>query len=58
MTNVIENRALPSSYTIIWEGTGNNGNILPVGAYVVMVEATDNVSGDVQQLKKLIAIGE
>lgn len=55
---IVKDKALPSNYNIIWDGTDSSGNILPVGAYVVILEAVDTETNKTFQLKKLVAIGE
>lgn len=55
--NLIKDKALPSTYSVLWDGTDESGQILPVGAYVILIEAVDTYTNKVFLLKKLIAIG-
>lgn len=58
LREIVKDKALPSNYSIIWDGTDSLGNILPVGAYVVVMQVVDVATNEVSQFKKLVAIGE
>jgi len=41
----------------MWDGKDDDGNIVPVGVYVVHLEATDRVTGSVEKKSKTIVVG-
>lgn len=55
---IVDNKALPKNYELIWNGKDENGNFLNIGAYVVLVEAVNYNSNNIQQLKKVVVLGD
>lgn len=54
---LVDNKALPKNYELIWDGKDDNGNFLSIGAYVVLIEAVNYNSNEIQQLKKVLVLG-
>jgi len=45
------------SGTILWDGRDDDGNLLPMGLYIVYLEGTDPATGERARGKALIALG-
>lgn len=42
----------------VWDGRDKNGNPLPIGPYIILLEATDQDSGDSWSNKKILVIAD
>ena len=54
--NVIQSKYVSNSGIVSWNGRDEGGNLLPVGPYVALIEATNQDSGKSEILKVVIVI--
>ena len=56
MRTLLNNRAVASNGSIIFDGLDNNGNSLRIGMYILFLEAVDVDSGANKSYKDIIVI--
>lgn len=56
--NIAQSKFVSSSGTLSWNGRDENNIVLPIGPYVVMIEATDQNSGLSEVLKAVIVLAQ
>lgn len=54
--NVLQTKYVSNSGIVSWNGRDEGGNLLPVGPYVALIEATNQDSGESEVLKVVIVI--
>jgi hypothetical protein len=42
----------------VWDGKNSEGYIVQAGQYILILEASDNYSGNIYQNKSLIVVGK
>ena len=56
--NLTKSKFVSGEGTLTWNGRSLDSNVLPVGPYVVMIEATDQYSGESKTLKTVIVLAQ
>jgi len=54
---LLDDTAGSGSGVIVWDGKDEDGDIVPVGVYIVYIEATDTSTGEVTRAKDLVVVG-
>jgi len=56
--SLTKSKFVSDSGTLSWNGRNDNNAVLPIGPYIVMIEATDQNSGESQILKAVVVLAQ
>ncbi len=56
--NLVQSKFVSNSGTLSWNGRDGDNKVLPIGPYIVMIEATDQDSGESEILKAVIVLAQ
>jgi len=56
--SLVQSKFVSNSGTLSWNGRSDDNRVLPIGPYVVMIEATDQDSGESEILKAVIVLAQ
>lgn len=56
--SLIQSKFTSNSGTLNWNGRDSDNKVLPIGPYIVMIEATDQDSGESEILKAVIVLAQ
>ena len=57
MKTLINNKTLGTEGSVVWDGTNNSGEVLPIGVYLVLIECM-SPSGELRREKLSVLLAE